>query len=345
MGWRRVALPFVDWPAVDRAAWEALFREGDLLDGRGEAAHWAAATRKTNMSHYAGWLGWLAANDLPATETDPADRATPDRVKDYARALLDRVAPRTAASALIGLKCVLQRMRPGAEWRWLKDMTNRLDSWAEPSRPRRSSDLEAGAMFARVLTELDACAVGPLATRHEQIRFRDTLIVGLLLACPVRLKNLQMMEIGRHLQRIGSEWRLRFGSVETKTGQPIDLVVPDAMAPWIEMYLDLVRPAFAGVIGSSHVWLACRGSPMAYETHYMRVRKLSQELFDAPLCPHEFRSLAATALAESSPEDALYARPLLGHRRPETTEKHYIRASQLKASRQVADALIRIRDA
>jgi integrase len=70
----------------------------------------------------------------------------------------------------------------------------------------------------------------------------------------------------------------------------------------------------------------------------------SLELFGVALSPHEFRTIAATALAESSPEDALYARPLLGHRQPETTAKHYIHASQLKASRQVADALVRIRD-
>jgi integrase len=340
----RVALPVTEWPAADRAAWEALFREGDLLDGRGEAAHWAPATRKTNQSHYARWLGWLAASDLLDADATPAERATPALVTDYARSLLDRVAPRTAASALIGLKCVLQRMSPDAEWGWLKDMSNRLDSWAVPSRARRTGDLDAGGMFARVLAELDACAAGPLAMRRDQIRFRDTLILSLLIACPVRLRNLAMMEIGHHLLEVGDQWRLRFDASETKTRQPIDLVVPDALAPWVCVYLDRVRTAFPGAAAHPRVWIACKKYPMAEETIYMRVRMRSLELFGVALSPHEFRTIAATALAESSPEDALYARPLLGHRQPETTAKHYIHASQLKASRQVADALVRIRD-
>ena len=83
---------------------------------------------------------------------------------------------------------------------------------------------------------------------------------------------------------------------------------------------------------------------MAYETLYDSVRSTSRRLFGTALNPHAFRSLAATLLAETSPEDALHARPLLGHRQPQTTEKHYVRASQLSAARKVAQALQQIRD-
>ncbi len=60
MAGARIELPFADWPAADQAAWEALFRKGNRLDGRGAAVHWTEATRKTNRKHYARWLGWLA---------------------------------------------------------------------------------------------------------------------------------------------------------------------------------------------------------------------------------------------------------------------------------------------
>jgi integrase len=83
---------------------------------------------------------------------------------------------------------------------------------------------------------------------------------------------------------------------------------------------------------------------MAEETIYASVMATSRRLFGTALNPHAFRSLAATLLAETSPEDALHARPLLGHRQPQTTEKHYIRASQLSAGRKVAVALQKIRD-
>jgi hypothetical protein len=43
---------------------------------------------------------------------------------------------------------------------------------------------------------------------------------------------------------------------------------------------------------------------------------MTERLFGTAITPHSFRSIAATASAEAFPEDALHARPLLGHRRP-----------------------------
>jgi integrase len=341
----RIELRLADWPAGDRAAWEALFRAGDLLDGRGEAVHWAAATRRTNAKHYARWLGWLAANDLLEPGFAPWQRALPDRVEAYARSLLNRVAPRTAASALIGLKCVLQRMHPDGEWRWLKDLTNRLDCWAEPSRRPPDRGLSAPELFGRALAELETCAAGPLEARRDQLLYRDTLIVALLIACPVRLRNLAMIEIGTHLQLIHREWHLRFDEAETKTRQPIHLVLPRELDPFLDLYLGTVWPAFPRIAGDRHLWPGQKARPMAEITIYNAVIARTRALFGTAVAPHAFRTIAATFLSESSPEDALHARPLLGHRQPETTERYYVRASQLEAARSVSAALRAVRDA
>ncbi len=342
---RPVGLPLAVWPEADRIAWSDLFRKGDLLDGQGAAVHWAEATRGTNRKHYARWLGWLAANDLLEENVPPWRRVRPAHIDAYARSLIDRRAPCTAASALIGLKCVVQCMQPEADWRWLRDLTNRLDCWATPSRANRAQGVSAPDIFTRVLAELERCARGPLEKRRDQLIYRDTLIVAILTVCPVRLRNLAMMRIGDHLHQVGAEWRLRFDGGETKTGQPIHLVIPRELSPFLAIFLEKVRPEFPKVANGTDVWPACKGKPMAKETIYMRVMKRTRELFGVAINPHAFRSIAATFLAESSPEDALYARPLLGHRQPETTERYYIRASQIDAARIVSTALRRIRDA
>jgi integrase/recombinase XerD len=88
-----------------------------------------------------------------------------------------------------------------------------------------------------------------------------------------------------------------------------------------------------------------RGNPLAYESIYARVIKETQRLFGVDINPHTFRTIVATWLAEQSARDALFARPLLGHRSPATTERHYIRASKIEASRRVSDAIIELRDA
>lgn len=240
----RVELPRAAWPLADRITWDEMFREGDLLDGRGAAVHWSEATRQTNAKHYARWLGWLAANGLIEAGVDPWERARPERVDAYARSLIDRAAPRTAASALIGLKCVLQRMHPDGDWRWLKDLTNRLDRWARPSRDNPAQGLSAPDLFALTLAVLEERARGLLEKRRDQLLYRDTLIVALLIACPLRLRNLAMMRIDDHLRRIGQEWHVQFDGSDTKTGQPVHLVLPSELDQYIAVYLDRVWPAF-----------------------------------------------------------------------------------------------------
>jgi integrase len=224
-------------------------------------------------------------------------------------------------------------------------MTNRLDSWATPSRKPRVASQTAPELFAVTLAELERLSRIPAPRARERQACRDTLLVALLLACPVRECNLAMMEVGRHLVRLGAEWHLRFEPEETKTRQALHMVVPAALTPFVEDYLARVRPAFLGAASHVHVWPAQKGRPMAEETIYASVMSRSQRLFGTALNPHAFRSLAATLLAETSPEDALHARPLLGHRQPQTTEQHYVRANQLNAARKVAQALQEIRDA
>jgi integrase len=343
--------PYAEWPASDRAAWENLFLEGDLLnDHTGTALHWREATRKTNLKHYARWLGWCAAQGrLDAACLDgnyaPWERATPAAVEAYARALLAEMGPRTVATSLIGLKCILQRMAPEADWSWLRRMTSRLDRWATPSRVQRRPEQAAPELFAIARGELKRLSRIPAPKGRERQAYRDVLLVAFLLACPIRERNLAIVELGRHLVRVSGDWHLRFEPEETKTGQALHLVVPAALTPYLDDYMARIRPAFPGAATHAHVWPAQKGRPMAEETIYASVMATSKRLFGTALNPHAFRSLAATLLAESSPEDALHARLLLGHRQPETTEKYYIRASQLQAARKVAEALQAIRDA
>jgi site-specific recombinase XerD len=196
-----------------------------------------------------------------------------------------------------------------------------------------------------VLAEIARLSHVPTPKAHERQAYRDTLMVALLLACPVRERNLAMMQLGRHLVPLGDEWHLRFEPGETKTRQALHLVVPLALTRFVVDYLARGRPGFPRAATHDHVWPAQKGRLMAEETIYSSVMPTSARLFGTALNPHAFRSLAATLLAETSSEDAQHAQALLGHRQPETTEKYYIRASQLSPARKVAQALQAIRDA
>lgn len=339
----RKSLPYTAWPDVDRRAWTALFVEGDVIEGRGAGAHWAEATRRTNRAGYGRWLGWLAAQAALVPGCTPADRATPERVDAYARELIATVAPRTAESLLRTLKVVLKAMAPERDWRWLMAMTNRLKAWATPVDASRPPALSLSQMFHGTLRALDRLADAAVEHRRAALDYRDTLLVGVLISAPVRRRNLGMIHIGDHLRRVGSAWRLEFAASETKTGQPVRLVLHADLGRAIGHFIEAVRPTLPGANETDVLWLTATGGGMAQHTIYEVVRRVTTRLFGVPINPHRFRTLAATTLAESGAGDARRAPALLGHRDPSVTETHYIRANQIEASRKIAEALQRIR--
>ncbi|SDE63268.1 site-specific integrase [Ruegeria marina] len=342
-GWPNLRYPA--WPEPDRVAWRHLLRDGDILDGRGRGVHWAEATRSTVQKHYAGWLGWLNQHEILDPYIGPADRITPEAVTAYARELMACVAPKTVETYLRDLKVVAKAMSPDRDWRWLMDLSKRLKHWARPSRSHTIRQLSAQQMFGRCLCELDRLAEQDFSVGKHRIGYRDTLLVAVLICCPIRLRNLAMIRIGQHLQLCGHEWHLRFATSETKTGQSLHHVLQVDLRQHVDRYIHHVRPAFPTAEETDRLLLASKGKPMAHHSIYDRVCRQSHHLFGERLSPHSFRTISATFLAEASLEDALHARALLGHRSPATTETFYIKANQLKASQAVAAVLRGIRDA
>src|SRR5262249_27837073 len=79
----RRSLPFDAWPEVDQIAWTEAISEGDVFDGRGPAAHWAATTRYSVMAAYGRFLAFLAASEPSTLVEAPAKRLTEDRLAGY----------------------------------------------------------------------------------------------------------------------------------------------------------------------------------------------------------------------------------------------------------------------
>ena len=111
----------------------------------------------------------------------------------------------------------------------------------------------------------------------------------------------------------------------------------------LQAYLDRVRPSFRPAGDCNRLWLGFEGEPLAAHSVYGRIILVTDRLLGVKINPHSFRACAATSLANRSSADARLAAPLLGHRYFATTERHYIRARQLEASRKVHATLAEIR--
>ena len=341
----RVHLPKEQWPAADQAAWETAICPGDILDGQGEAAHWRPATRRTNVQHYSRWLAYLVSIGALDPIVMPSDRITRERIRGYVAHLKERVAPRTVVSALVGLKVIIKAMAPEGSWRWLADICNALNRTARPVTDKRSRMRDTGQIVSTAVAEMDRLLDGPLITRLDRVAFRDSLMLALMAARPLRLKNFAALARGRNLIPVAEGWNFNIPGEETKTGQPLNFTVPKLLVPYLEAYLERVRPTFlkGDTLESDSLWLGFEGRPLAQHSVYMRFTYITSRLFGSPINPHLLRDCAATTLSTKSPDDALTAAALLGHRNFRTTERYYIRANQLEASRQVGMLIDRIR--
>ena len=110
------------------------------------------------------------------------------------------------------------------------------------------------------------------------------------------------------------------------------------LLPYLETYLSALRSQLTQN-RAGPLWIAWDGTSLKYHSVYIAFTRISRELFGSSINPHLLRSCAATALASDSYKAAQAARGLLGHRRFETTEKYYIHAQQLEASRKINDVL------
>jgi integrase/recombinase XerD len=336
-------LAFDEWPSGDRAAWRAAIAKGDILDGQGPAAHWADATKRTNLQHYSRWLRFLAAEAILREDLRPDERVTPDAVRAYVARLQAEIAPRTVVSALVGLKVVIKAMAPHANWRWLADVCNALNRRSSPSKDKRMRMRPTGEIYAAAFAELGRLSKTALRRRNDRVAFRDTLMLAILAARPVRLRNLAEIRIGGHLVRQGDVLLLAFPAEEVKNRRPLEYDLPVSVVSFLQTYLQRIRPSFLKGGVSDALWLGFEGKPLTPHSIYGRIMLVSERLLGVAINPHLLRDCAATSLATVSPAAALSAAALLGHQSFATTERYYIRANQLEAGRVVNAMLADIR--
>ena len=235
--------PIADWPARDRELWNKAVEPGGLFGGGGAGAHWSAASRVKAACGYKAWLSWLAAKELLDPNMRPADRVTSERVETYITDLQAELAPYSVLGRVQELYDALRVIEPESNWKSLAQLCRSLKAQARPARDKLSRlkpPEELIALGERLMDEAEA-APGRSA-RRRAIRYRDGLMIALLAYRPVRRKNLAMMRLGRHLMKVGGRWRIVFAAEETKTHVPYEAVLPAALGPRLERYLDVHRP-------------------------------------------------------------------------------------------------------
>jgi hypothetical protein len=309
---------------------------------------------------YGRWLTWLAINELLTDDTEPANRLTPKRIRDYVADLrANNSSPYSVLSRIGELRQAIAVMAaPSEDWAWLRAIETQLRHAARPVRDKRASlTVRAEELFAfgvELMVKAGEPRAGSALKRAYQ--YRDGLQVAFLIARPLRRRNFAMIELGRHLFRKGEEYWVYFDDEETKTDQPIETPLPSGLVPHLERYLSEHRPFLLARDGrwkrnrcasqspERALWVSNHGTHMTEIAIYFRVRKLTAERFGQPINLHQFRDIAATSTAVDDPEHVHIVRSVLEHTTLQSGEKFYIHARSLEASRRFQAHVLELRE-
>ncbi len=310
----RVCLPVNEWPVIDRQLWVEGLREHGLFDGSSVAAHWSALSRKKIAQGYGRWLQWLQATGQCDAEAPPGQRVTPSRVAAYIRHLREMVAPHTLVSRLQDLLDALRLLAPQDDLTWLATVWGTLRMQAVPTRQKR----------LRLRPADNLAALG----------FRMMLAYR-----PVRLKNFAAMCLGQHVVALGGHTWMVFAATETKSRRPYEAVFPEALEGRLQRYLHSHRLVLlAGERGdvagiTNALWISENATHLEAGALSKRIAMHTLNAFGRSIPPHWFRDAAATSIAIDDPVHVRDAHLVLGHAGLATTERHYILAQSLQASR------------
>jgi integrase/recombinase XerD len=337
---RRHGLSFPDWPEADHRAWEAALTAGDVFDDGGLATQWRPATRADAITGYGYWLRFLVDEDPTPLDLDPAERATPDRLRAYLQALMSRMSAMGAAAALGHLVLALRAIAPNYDLTDLRALHNAVQRMALP-RDKRAKLVSADRLVAlgrQLMRQAEHDGVV-----RDLRAYRDGLLIALLAARPIRFGNIAGLRIDRHVEVHGEHVVLNISGDETKNGQPIECWLPDDLVPCFRRYLYEVRPKFHRVDRHQGLWPSSKGNPLTLAGIYQLVTQRTQTAFDHAIHPHLFRDIAATTLALARPEQALLSRDLLHHSDFRMTEGHYLHAQTAEAGRSYANRIDSLR--
>jgi integrase len=179
------------------------------------------------------------------------------------------------------------------------------------------------------------------SARNAAALFRTGLQISLLAMRPLRPKNFQSLQLGRHLVKRGEEWWISIDRSEVKNRQSIDVPFPPILVEYLELYLVKFRPALAG--GDMYLWISLRRRPQSARSIAHYIGRHTRKRYGRALNPHLFRDCAATSVAIHDSRSVGIIAPLLGHVGDKTARRHYNQARCLDASRRQAAAISTLR--
>src|SRR5262249_39041939 len=247
------------------------------------------------VGHY---LGYLAIAGIDVTAGDLKVLCTEEHVYGWIAGMRGRkLMGHTITFRVTALKRGCEVMYPFADWGWLKDILGDLPDGKLESRQRKMKQLrhsrELLELGLRLIRESLSCRF--LRPHLKHVQARDGMMIALLAARPLRIKNFTALRLGVHLtRREDGRWRLYVPPAETKNAETMDDVLPADIGLLLDRYQQADRPALlarrqTGSDSEDHLWISEDGLPMTSQSIRLRIREQTFKAFGVAISPHRFR--------------------------------------------------------
>lgn len=234
---------------------------------------------------------------------------------------------------ILTLKHVEKRFRPARTGMVTKNR-ERLRQFVDEANLRRLITLPD-----KVLATLDLG--NPRVS--DAVRVQKALAVALLLAAPVRVKNLASIDIEQHLQRVSeTDCFLIFPQMEVKNRRDLEYPLPISVIRLLDLYLGVYRPLLAKKAGSK-LFISLNGNEKDPGYLSAQIPDFINRESGLRMNLHLFRHLAGFIYLRRHPGEYETVRQLLGHQTIETTVAFYTGLEHEQSFRRYDDILDRYR--
>lgn len=340
---RTWSFALADWPARDRAAWDAVTSPAITpFDDNSAALALGSFARRKICEAYAVWLHYLLRRGELDVDAAPGARVTRPLLDGW---VADQRARGNGATTIYGrlrdLHRALSLIDPRADVSFiLRPGGYPLRRLLRP-RPRWCDVRDSRELIARALDLFHAGCAGE-GYGGGRMNVRDAALLGLLAAHAPRIRSIAAMQIGEHIRRTDTGYRIHFGEQDTKTEEYVTYDMHPELVPVFDRYLSAVRPTQPGNACTGALWIGTRGKALSTLDLGKVVRRRTKGWFGREQGPHWFRKCLRTTASMLSPELALDAGVALGHS-PQVSIDHYLKSRGTEALRRHGARISRLR--
>ena len=335
------SLPIAEWPVSAQKAWEEACRPGGRLKRGGIASRYARVSRDDFARRMGAYFGFLQRIGLLDRNAPATAQITPANVERYLAELNARVRSVTAWNCIYKLRMGAQILDPKADFSWLAEIEKDLALVMEPKSKFDRVVLAERLVEAGLTLVAEAHRYGKTPL-HQAKGIRNGLLIALLAACPIRIKNYAGLKIGHTFKEVHGDWWVTVPREDTKMKSPEERPIPDFLDQAIHLYLEQARPALiAQRTTTNSLWISSRtGERYTTKNLGTLISKVTFETVGVDVSPHLFRTAAATTAALYGGDNPHLASGVLGHTDSRVTYDNYVRATSINAAKEYG-ALVR----